>query len=258
MKLTIHDVGHGSCISLIHENGNVMLWDCGHKKGSRPSGFLPKMGVSSIDRFFVTNYDEDHISDLPFLRQTICIGLLHRNDSISPSQLSASKLISGPITSAMKSMLQMMDAYSAGPPATPPAFPGVFFNIYCNSYLTDFSDTNNISLVTILNCNGTKFIIPGDIEKEGWKKLLQRQDFCADLADINVFIASHHGRESGYCADLFNYCSPGVFVFSDSAVKYATQETVSKYASHARGVSLNGKNRYILTTRYDGDIFWNL
>ena len=29
MRFTIHDVGHGSCAHLKHDNGNVMLWDCG-------------------------------------------------------------------------------------------------------------------------------------------------------------------------------------------------------------------------------------
>ena len=69
MRLTIHNVGHGLCISLVHENGNVMLWDCGHAGNSRPSDFLPALGIHTINRFFVTNYDEDHISDLPNLRQ---------------------------------------------------------------------------------------------------------------------------------------------------------------------------------------------
>ncbi len=31
MTVTIHDVGHGLCVSLLHNNGNVMLWDCGRE-----------------------------------------------------------------------------------------------------------------------------------------------------------------------------------------------------------------------------------
>ena len=68
MQVTIHNVGHGLCVSLIHDNGNVMLWDCGHNGLLRPSVFLPILGVDKISRFFVTNYDEDHISDLPNIR----------------------------------------------------------------------------------------------------------------------------------------------------------------------------------------------
>lgn len=151
MKFTIHDVGHGFCASLIHENGNVMLWDCGHKDNNFPSEFLPKLGVTKIDYFFVTNYDEDHISDLPNLRRNLPIKILVRNSSISANQLRTLKLQSGPISLAMEAMLDMIQNYIAKPPKPLPEFPGVNFRTFCNSYLDDFSDTNNISLVTFCN-----------------------------------------------------------------------------------------------------------
>ena len=258
MRLTIHDVGHGSCISLIHENGNVMLWDCGHIDGNRPSDFLPALGIDTINRFFVTNYDEDHISDLPTLRKKLNIDLLRRNKSISKGQLRALKLQGGPISPAMESMLSMIDNYTDGPPSTLPPFPGVSFKTYFNKYLTDFDDTNNISLVSFINCNGKHFVIPGDLEKLGWEQLLKDESFRESLKKVDVFIASHHGRENGYCSEIFDHCSPEVIIFSDSSIKHATQEMASKYASHASRVRLNGDTRYVLSTRNDGDIYWNL
>ena len=39
MTVTIHDVGHGLCVSLLHDNGNVMLWDCGRSDTNRPCIF---------------------------------------------------------------------------------------------------------------------------------------------------------------------------------------------------------------------------
>ena len=257
MRLKVHNVGHGSCISLIHENGNVMLWDCGHTYGNRPSDFLPALGKPTINRFFVTNYDEDHISDLPDLRQKLNITLLHSNQSISKEQLRALKLQSGPISPAMNSMLDMLDTYTGGAPEIPPSFPGVSFNTYCNKYLTDFDDTNNISLVTFINCNGKNFVIPGDLEKPGWKKLLEKESFRESLKKVDVFIASHHGRENGYCSEVFDYCSPEVIIFSDSSIKHTTQEMASKYASHASSVRFNGDSRYVLSTRNDGEIYWD-
>ena len=172
MRIQIHDVGHGLCISLRHDNGNVMLWDCGHKDDNRPSEFLPAAGIDRIDRFFVTNYDEDHISDLPNLREELTISTLHRNPSISKEQLRALKRQSGRLSPAMLSMLEMIGSYNAGPPDPPPKFPGVRFKTYSNNYSTDFDDSNNISLVTFLECNGLKFIIPGDLEEPGLGKTI--------------------------------------------------------------------------------------
>ncbi len=258
MELTIHDVGHGLCVSLVHQNGNVMLWDCGHKEYSRPSDFLPSQGVSQIDYFFVTNYDEDHISDLPNLRNEITVRSLYRNKSISAEQLRALKLQGGPISTAMESMLNMIENYAGGPLSPAPEFPGVTYRTFSNSYGANFPDTNNISLATFVSCNDTKFIIPGDVEKPGWAALLQQQGFRDELAGVNVFVASHHGREDGYYEEVLQISSPDVVIFSDSSIKYATQEMSDCYARHASGVQFNGTTRYVISTRNDGSLTWNL
>lgn len=257
MRLTVHDVGHGSCISLIHDNGNVMLWDCGHSDNNRPSIFLPALGIRTVHKLFITNYDEDHISDLPNLRGSLNIPELTRNRSITSEQLRALKLQSGPISAAMQSMLDMHSNYIHPVPAPPPDFPRVTISHYYNSYGTAYPDTNNISLVTFVTCGGTKFIIPGDVENKGWQGLLGQPGFITDLSDVSVFIASHHGRESGYCREVFDYCSPDVIVFSDSNIQHATQEMSSTYANHASGMRFDGTTRYVVSTRNDGSLYWD-
>ena len=134
MQLTVHDVGHGLCISLVHENGNVMVWDAGHTNENRPSEFLQTMGIRKIDYFFVTNYDQDHISDLPNLRANIRLRSLYRNVSISAEQLIRLKLQTGPITLAMASMIEMIESYTGGPLSPAPEFPRVSFRLFSNSF----------------------------------------------------------------------------------------------------------------------------
>lgn len=257
MRLKVHDVGHGGCITLLHDNGNSMMWDCGHLGAHRPSSFLPHEGIKRVDRFFVTNYDEDHISDLPLLWKNISLPLLHRNRSIDASALRRLKSQSGPISDAMEHMLHMIQTYTGGPPQDPPIFPNVEFSTYWNTF-DEFEDTNNCSLVTFLNCNGLKYVIPGDIEKAGWMKLLERRSFQNELRDVKVFVASHHGRESGYCEEVFDLCSPSVVVVSDDRIEYATQEMTAKYAKHCSGIQFNGRTRYVLSTRNDGSFWWDL
>ncbi len=258
MEFTIHDVGHGFCAHLTHDNGNVMLWDCGHKPDleNRPSKFLPDAGIRTVHNLFITNYDEDHISDLPNLRNVVHIDILYRNWSISPRQLKALKEKSGPISPAMSSLLSMMNVYT-GDVVNAPSFPNVSIETFACSYPVDFQDTNNLSLVTFLETPLCNVVIPGDIEKPGWEHLLQKQAFRHRLAKTTVFIASHHGRTNGYCRQVFDYCRPAVVIFSDGPKKYATQEEVNTYAAHASGINFNGRTRYVLTTRYDGSLCWN-
>jgi beta-lactamase superfamily II metal-dependent hydrolase len=258
MKVTIHDVGHGLCVSLVHENGNVMLWDCGQADWNRPSEVLYADGIRTINNLFITNYDEDHVSDLPQFRQSFSIQLLYRNNTITADQLQALKRQGGPLTTAMESMISMIRTYTGDAPAELPAFPNVAFTTFRNLYLTDFNDTNNISLVTFLQCGATRFIIPGDIETAGWEKLLANASFVNNLASVNVFIASHHGRDNGYCAEVFQHCTPDVIVFSDSTIVHATQEMSATYANHANGIQLDGETRYVLSTRNDSTLTWTI
>lgn len=258
MQFTIHDVGHGFCASLIHQNGNVMLWDCGNNDYNNPSDFLSSQSINHVDYFFVTNYDEDHISNLPDLRRNINIRSMYRNKTISVDQLRRLKLKSGPISNAMESLLDMIENYTGGPLTPAPDFPGVSYQNFYNTFDENFDDTNNISHVTFIECSDTTFVLPGDLEKAGWLKLLESQSFRDWLTRVNVFVASHHGRENGYCPEVFDYCTPGVIIFSDSSIKHATQEMADTYANHANGINFNGETRYVLSTRKDGSLQWTI
>ena len=77
MKFEILNVEHGFAAYAIAEDNSVLLFDCGYSSTCRPSEHLWRQGIRVIRRLFVTNYDEDHIADLPVLRrcfeiETIC------------------------------------------------------------------------------------------------------------------------------------------------------------------------------------------
>lgn len=270
MRFTVHDVGHGQCISLIQGN-QAMLWDCGSDSWFKPSDFFHKSGINEISLLTITNYDEDHISNLPDLIDRFGsnkIKSLLRNKSISSDQLRRLKRQSGDISPAMESLLNMMNRYTAS--LSPQelnerekSFPNVSRSVFYNSYGSgnnQFNDTNNISVVTFLTIDDLKIVIPGDLEKSGWQTLLKNKRFCQELRETNCFIASHHGRENGFCEDVFSYCKPKIIIFSDDSIKYGTQERMSEiYGQFASGLRLrNGQTRKVITTRNDGDFYINI
>jgi hypothetical protein len=81
-------------------------------------------------------------------------------------------------------------------------------------------------------------LYPGDFEEAAWKRALLNLDFCALLQRVNLFVTSHHGRESGCCAELFapGLCSPDAFIISDKEMVHDTQETTTWYRQHAKGL----------------------
>lgn len=252
MEINIFDVAHGFCAYIIADNHNVMLIDCGYNEqtGFRPSDYLSANGCRGIEWFIVSNYDEDHLNDLPWLKQRLPIEIFWRNRSINVNELRGLKLLSGPILPGTETVLDMHADYVHNVP-NPPEFPGIESGFFCNSY-PEFQDTNNLSFVTFLHYRDIHIVFPGDLERTGWLTLLSQQAFREHLSRVNFFVASHHGRDSGYCAEVFDYCQPELVIISDEYIHYDTQEV--DYRRHASGVSWGDHDRYVLTTRNDGMI----
>lgn len=252
MTLQIFNVAHGFCALLRGSNGNVALFDCGHDDaGFRPSIYLPQQGIRTIHKLHLSHFDADHVSDLAALRNACGIQIMVRNRSMASHLIRGEKLKSGPLTNGLEHALYLTETYTE-PVTVDPDFPGVAITTFNNVYPT-FSDMNNLSLVTVVRMLGVGIIIPGDLERAGWLKLLEQQAFRDELRQVNIFIASHHGRENGYCKEVFDHCSPHIVIISDTAKQYESQEHC--YDSHASGVPWsNGSRRFVLTTRSDGHI----
>ena len=145
--------------------------------------------------------------------------------------------------------------FTGGPPSALEDFGDTSFSYYLNSYGAPpfgFSDENNLSLVIFVKCGHHKIIFPGDMEKEGWRQLLRNPGFVQELHDVNLFVASHHGRENGYCEEVLDLC-PNIraVIISDKKKGHQTQETVDRYRQYAGGFPYGSDVRRVLTTRRD-------
>lgn len=251
MRVQIFDVEHGFCAYVVTDSNNVTLVDAGHNTltGFHPSKYLSANGCTGIEQLVVSNYDEDHLSDLPSLVSRPGIQTLARNRSIGPDELEKLKRSSGPIAPGMRALLGLMRTYTTD--AAPIDWGGATFTFFSNPYPT-FTETNDLSLVTFFDHRDVHIVFPGDLEKASWKALLQRPAFQSALSRVNLFVASHHGRESGYLPEVFDLCEPWLVLISDEAVKYDTQDV--DYAQHSKGVRFGSETRYVLTTRADGMI----
>ncbi|MBI5911559.1 MAG: hypothetical protein HY848_16615 [Betaproteobacteria bacterium] len=255
MEIEIFDVEHGACSLITGDNGSRILIDCGHNSTTnwRPSTSLPARGINRVAALVVSNYDEDHVSDFPNLMQRVTVPTLVRNPSVRPCDLYSLKSESG-MGPGIGTLAHMAGNYYVAPAAGPLDLGGINVSYFWNVY-PSFDDENNLSLVTVLKYHDFGIIFPGDMMKAGWTQLLTRSDFRVALAGVSVLVASHHGRDSGYLPELFNYCSPELIIFSDKSIEHETQKTAQVYRQHARGVRFfDGVTRYVLSTRNNGYI----
>ena len=257
MKIQIFDVEHGGCALVTTDTGAHILIDVGHNSTTnwRPSGYLRSLGVSQLEQLVITNYDEDHASDLANVQDVVSIAALISNPSVSASDLRRLKRHGG-IGNGIAALADLKGRYTAPVSGPGPDFGSLSLRHFWNSYPSDFDDENNLSLVVILKAHGLTICFPGDLEVAGWKNLLRNSAFVQAIGEVNVFVASHHGRENGCCEELFSWTGlkPAVVVISDSGIEHATQDTVGWYRNRATGIDLNGERRHVLTTRQDGRV----
>lgn len=253
MDIRIFDVSHGFCSAIATDNGGLVLVDCGHDDQKfRPSDYLRAIGWNRIHHLIISNFDQDHVSDLHNVLDYATVSVFHQNTTVSPAYIRALKLQNGPLTTAMESALNLATGYTHAV-SNPPDMGGLEILTFRNSF-PEFTDTNNLSLVSFVKFENFTIMYAGDIEEEGWLALLRDPVFRYNLSRTNMFVASHHGRINGYCGDVFDHCTPDIVVISDKPVSHDTQRHNS-YANHSTGLVWPGNvTRKVLSTRNDGGI----
>lgn len=232
--------------------------------GWRPSTYIRhKLNRTELDFLFITNADQDHLSDLQGLwDHGVNVSILYRNWSPQPATLRAIKEEQCDLSKDIERYLMMHETYTeiAGLEFNN-SMGGATFKAFANSY-PEFSDTNNLSLAVFITYGSFKMLFPGDLEKAGWKRLLQNPYFVEELRGTQILMASHHGRENGFCQEIFNYFTPRAVVISDKPIIHSTQETVPDYRAVVipDGVVVSGeqRRRHVLTTRCDGNVVFEV
>jgi beta-lactamase superfamily II metal-dependent hydrolase len=266
MRLRVWDVEHGACVMIQHvlptlggdAGARLAMIDAGNSESWSPSAYIRYvLGRTTLDYLFITNADQDHMSDLRGLGQAgLTVDTLIRNPSYTGTTMRAIKLGSGPLTGDAEWYVGACDSFNV-PTSLPfnQGMNGITCDLFHNPF-PRFIDTNNLSLVVFISYDRVNFLFPGDLERDGWLALLERPDFRARLSTVDVLMASHHGRENGYCAEVFEICRPQAVVISDKPIVHDTQLTVPDYRAVVRdaGVAVRTtmKRRHVLTTRRDG------
>ena len=98
--------------------------------------------------------------------------------------------------------------------------------------------------------------------KNRWRTLTSTQPILCDLLNekgLTVFVAPHHGLESGYPKCLFDLLEdkkPEIILISEKPQSENSGSVDKRYqdGTCSKGVDFDGKTRYSLTTRNDGHI----
>ena len=120
----------------------------------------------------------------------------------------------------------------------------------------DTANVNNCSVVVLCEYAGAKLLLTGDNEEASWKNLLDDKRFRKAVADVDIFVAPHHGRSSGFYPPLFDIMRPKLTVISDGTCQETSITEIYANVSSGMTVDLGGtkQKRKCVTTRRDGSI----
>lgn len=259
MRIGIFNVAHGACSLISCPNGTCIVIDCGL---NLDPPWFPSLAFRGrfINLLAFNNLDEDHLEDLPYLWRNVPIGSIFSNPTVNAAALAAMKREHG-MRDGVQTAHAILQHLGSGLIGRPANLANVQAWAYWNRFVLDFTDTNNLSPAIFVRYGSFTILFAGDLETAGWRALLRIPSFIADLTSVTVFVASHHGRQNGQCQEIFRFCWPHVFIFSDEEHLYNSQDTTDWYAQRAQGIPdfrmapiswLGHPRRYVLTTRRDG------
>jgi beta-lactamase superfamily II metal-dependent hydrolase len=257
MQIEIFDVGHGHCTMLTAPNGRRMMLDCGQRWGDE-TFWTPSLHYfgQTVDALALLNLDEDHVRDFEGMTRSCTVPWILSNPTIGPQEFAVLK--KGGMGRGAKAVAEWLARPKApGLAAEPNLMPVQIRWYYCFYIPGAANTTNNLSLVVVAQFGAFKIVFAGDLEAAGWRRLLALPSFRQDLMGTSVFVASHHGRESGCCTELFDLFRPQLVIISDDERQFESQDTDDWYRNRCTGAIFADNPstcRYVATTRKDGSM----
>jgi beta-lactamase superfamily II metal-dependent hydrolase len=258
LDIKIFNVDRGFCAAIDRHDRHAILIDSGYnsRTGFRPSQYILQQHFSTLDCLIVPAYTEDHLAGIPdLLNQCLEHGLpvnfCVSNPSINSEQFPGLKSANRRLGNALTFTTELHpECEKISQTMT---IDEVSLSFFWNND-RDFQELHNLSLVTFLSYRDINMIFPSDLETEGWRALLKCNDFRDRLRRVNIFVASNHGREDGYCPEVFDYCRPELIIISNESHQRISPLMLDRYKSHSKGSSFGVCEKKLLTTYDDGTI----
>ncbi len=257
MDIRIYDVEHGDCILILSAKNEAVLIDCGYNRttGWRPSEGLAKQGFGErrrLQHLIISHPDQDHLADLPQVLDHLKPVHVWQHPQLTMKSLADLK------ATLTKAQAAFTDRQKTTAELQPIELTRQFKTMEVRPFylpVGSVRDVNDLSLLTFIKADGVTVCLPGDLNARGWRLLLPNKAVQYWLRETNIFVASHHGRVSGYLDKVFEFLSPKLIVISDKEqTKGRTVVQRVPYRDHAYGVKVGEHWRKVLTTRNDGRI----
>jgi competence protein ComEC len=217
LKVTVIDVGQADSI-LITAGSHSMLIDAGTNEAADTIvSFIKDQGITKLDYVIGTHPHEDHIGGMDAVINTFDID----------------KVILPDAQTNTKTFEDVLNAISdKGLKITSPV-PGTIYSLGNANFTilapnaSEYSDTNNYSVVVKVVFGNTSFLFMGDAQTLSEKEILAKGlDIKADCLKVG-----HHGSDTSTSDDFLNAVNPKYAIIpvgKDNDYGHPSNETIQK------------------------------
>lgn len=279
MKIIVFDVGNAFCSLIKSPNGYGLMIDCGcHNDKDNPvdvirnnvewlelKPFVASTGTSyPLGLLHITHPDDDHVRNAARIERELKPYLLRK---IKWEEFPDGKDINNDYKQSIDNQYR-----GSNPETIEWGFDeNKIFQIPIDTVKTDEELSkkvrNNSSILRYISHNGVRILFTGDLETAGWQWLIDNnRDFVNTVkSGIDIFIAPHHGHNSGFPKCLFDLIGNVKMIIHSKGSEANIEGTdvaaqYSNYADGANYYNLKDKKVYngkVLTTRSNGNIYIN-
>lgn len=222
LNVTFLDVGHGTSVIVELPDGRVWLYDAGHLGASDRShqaiaDALWEIGTARIDTLLISHADADHYNATEGLVERFAVNRVISTAAFWDSQdRNVQELVE---TLALHGI--EMGEWAAGDHGTEA---GVVWSVLHPAADHRAESDNAASLCILLEYEGKRVLLPGDLEGSGLYGLTQLPS-----RPCHVLMAPHHGSLTLDPSELLQWCQPECIVVSGNH-KANREPVIRKYS----------------------------
>ena len=203
LTAAVLDVGQGQSV-LLRTGDYLTLVDCGGE-GQRDPGdvaadYIQAQGMARLDLLVVSHYHTDHANGIPQLLRRIPVGTIALPDVEEGDPLREEIIALAQERGIELYFIRRDTNFDLGEGRSIEIFPPV----------GQGGQTNELGLTVLASSGGFAALITGDMSGESEKELLAH----ADLPDIDLLVAGHHGSRDSTTGELLERVRPELAVIS--------------------------------------------
>lgn len=245
--LEVHyiDVGQGSA-TLLKSGRHAMLIDTGDSdQGTKIQLYLTKQGVENLDYLVLTHPDADHIGGAPVIITKFGIGQLFLSNYEKDNKTTQKVRDAMQYKGLTASDCQVGDTFALG---------NASFTILGPA--KEYADSNNASIVIMVQNGNNRFLFTGDCEAEA------EADLIASGADLSadVYLAGHHGSDTASSQAFMDAVSPMYAVIScgeGNSYGHPHAEVLNRFRSMGIQVFRTDEQGSVIAESDGTGITWN-